>query len=385
MSAFEVPSSCRAALLVEPGKPMEIGEVQVPDVLERGALLVQTTAATVCATDVHLWEGAVGSKDAGADLPLILGHEMTGRIVRMADDADRDSLGQPLAIGDRIIWTHGFCGQCEQCVIEHQPTLCTNRRGYMQTAASRYPYLTGGFAEYCYVFPTSGRMKVPDTVSDPVASAASCALRTVVHAFDRTGPIEERQTVLVQGAGPLGLFSVAKAAAVSPAQLIVVGGPEVRLALARSWGATETIDIGLVPDPQERIARVQELTGGRGADVVLEMSGVPAAFAEGMAMLRPGGRYTVVGQVHTKSLPFNPSMLVMKHARVTGCLSAGFEHYYRGLRFLDQQRSRFHWDDMITSAQPLDDINDAFLRMRDWREIKPAITFATAEPMRRSH
>ena len=71
---------------------MEIADVQVPDVLERGALLVRTTAATVCATDVHLWEGTVGSTDAGADLPLILGHEMTGQIVRMGEDADRDSL-----------------------------------------------------------------------------------------------------------------------------------------------------------------------------------------------------------------------------------------------------------------------------------------------------
>jgi L-iditol 2-dehydrogenase len=370
--------TCRAALLVEPGQPMRIDDVQVPDVLESGALLVRTTAATVCATDVHLWEGAVGSKDAGADLPLILGHEMTGEVARISDGADRDSLGRPLSVGDRIIWTHGFCGQCEQCVIEHQPTLCTNRRGYMQTAASKYPYLTGGFAEYCYVFPTSGRVKVPASVSDPVASAASCALRTVVHAFDRTGPIEERQVVVVQGAGPLGLFSTAKVAAASPAQLIVVGGPEQRLALARQWGATATIDVDELRDSADRVARVLTLTGGRGADVVLEMSGVPAAFAEGIAMLRPGGRYTVVGQIHTTSLPFNPTQLVMKHARVTGCLSAGLEHYERGLRFLDRNSDRFDWDAMITSSRPLDEINDAFALMRNWSEIKPAITFEGA-------
>ena len=371
-----LPTSCLAALLVEPGKPMEIGEVQVPDVIERRALLVRTTAATVCATDVHLWEGLVASKDAGADLPLILGHEMTGQVAGMGEDADRDSLGRALRIGDRIIWTHGFCGQCEQCVVEHQPTLCTNRRGYMQTSATKYPYLTGGFAEYCYVFPTSGRVKVPDTVPDAVASAASCALRTVVHAFDRTGDIEERHAIVIQGCGPLGLFSTAKAAVSPAAQIIVVGGPETRLALAREWGATETIDVEAVPDPADRVGQVLELTSGRGADVVLEMSGVPAAFAEGMAMLRPGGRYTVVGQIHATSLPFNPSLLVMKQARVTGCLSAGVEHYYRGLRFLGQHANRFHWDDMITSTRPLDRVNDAFERMRDWTEIKPALSFA---------
>ena len=370
-----IPSECRAALLTAPGEPLEIGDVRVPDVLEPGALLVRTTAATVCATDVHLWEGAVGSKDAGADLPLILGHEMTGRIVRMGDDTGRDSVGQPLAVGDRIVWTHGFCGQCLQCTVEHSPTLCTNRRGYMQAAAVKYPYLTGGFAEYCYVFPTSGRVRVPDDISDPVASAASCALRTVVHAFDRTGPLDDRHTVVVQGAGPLGLFSVAKAVSTGCAQVIVVGGPEPRLALARRWGATETIDV-TEADAQQRLERIRELTGGRGADVVLEMSGVPAAFGEGMAMLRPGGRYTVVGQIHTQSVSFNPSVLVMKHARVTGCLSAGVEHYYRGLQFLVHKADRFAWDEMITSTQPLDDINAAMSRMRDWSEIKPALTFS---------
>jgi threonine dehydrogenase-like Zn-dependent dehydrogenase len=358
----DVPRTCRAALLVESGKPMEVAEVRVPDVLERGALLVRTTAATVCATDVHLWQGSVGSKDAGADLPLILGHEMTGQIVRIGEDADRDSLGRPVAIGDRIVWTHGFCGQCEQCVLEHQPTLCANRRGYMQTSASTYPYLTGGFAEYCYVFPTSGRLKVPDALSDPVA-------------FDRTGPTDERHVVVVQGAGPLGLFSTAKAATTGPAQIIVVGGPERRLELAREWGATDTIDVDVVRDPPERLRRIQEMTGGRGADVVLEMSGVPAAFGEGMAMLRPGGRYSVVGQVHTTALPFNPSLLVLKHARVIGCLSGALEHYFRGLRFLELHADRFRWDNMITSSQPLDAINDAFERMRSWTEIKPALTF----------
>lgn len=354
---------------------MEIGEVQVPDRLEPGALLVQTTAATVCATDVHLWEGAVGSKDAGADRPLILGHEMTGRIVRMGADAEYDSVGAELTLGDRIIWTHGFCGHCLQCTVEGEPTLCTNRRGYMATAASKYPYLTGGFAEYCYVFPTSGRVKVPETISDPVAAAASCALRTVVHAFDRTGRIEERQIVVVQGAGPLGLFAVALAVSANPAQVIVVGGPEPRLALAREWGATATIDVSSRPDPQDRLDQVLTLTDGRGADVVLEMSGVPAAFTEGMAMLRPGGRYTVVGQVHTQSVPFNPTTLVMKHARLTGCLSASVAHYYRGLRFLDRNRDRFDWDRMITSHQPLAEVNSAIGRMRDWTEIKPALTF----------
>jgi Zn-dependent alcohol dehydrogenase len=85
----------------------------------------------------------------------------------------------------------------------------------------------------------------------------------------------------------------------------------------------------------------------------------------------------VVGQVHSTAVPFNPSLLVLKHARLAGCLSASQEHYYRGLRFLERHAGRFRWDDMITSARPLEAINDAFERMRDWSEIKPALTFAS--------
>jgi L-iditol 2-dehydrogenase len=370
-----LPTTCRAALMVAPGQPLEIRDVQVPDVLEPGALLVRTSAATICATDVHLAHGAVDSKDAGADLPLILGHEMTGRIVAVGGEVTHDSVGQPIGIGDRIVWTHGFCGQCLECTVENEPTLCTNRRGYMQNSAAKYPYLTGGFAEYCYVYPTSGRVRVPDEISDGVASAASCALRTVVHAFDRTGRIDDRHTVVVQGAGPLGLFSLAMAVSANPAQVIMVGGPPTRLALAKAWGATETIDVTTATDPQARIDRIRELTQGRGADVVLELSGIPAAFGEGIAMLRRGGRYTIVGQVHSQSVQFNPSQFVLKHATVRGSLSGAVQHYYRALEFLRHRRDRFDWDAMITSTQPLDDINSAMDRMRDWNEIKPALVF----------
>ena len=113
-----------------------------------------------------------------------------------------DSIGQSLRTGDRIVWTHGFCGQCVNCVIEHQPTLCTNRRGYMSAKCTEYPFLTGGFAEYCYVYPTSGRIRVPDEILDPVASAASCALRTVMQGFDRLGGLDDRHHVVIQGSGP---------------------------------------------------------------------------------------------------------------------------------------------------------------------------------------
>jgi L-iditol 2-dehydrogenase len=369
-----VPETCRAAALVAPGKPLEVLEVRVPDRLERDAVLVRTTAATVCATDVHLWEGSVGSKDAGARFPVILGHEMTGRVARLGEGVTTDSLGSPLGEGDRIIWTHGFCGQCPNCAIEHEPTLCTNRRGYMFSRCTEYPYLTGGFAEYCYVFPTSGRVRVPDQIPDAVASAASCALRTVVHGFDRLGALDDRHHVVIQGSGPLGLYALAKAVTGEPARVTMIGGPVERLAVAERWGATYTIDV-TATSPAERQDAVMRLTNGRGADVVIEVSESPQAFPEGMGLLRSGGRYLIIGQVNAQTMPFNPSSIVMKHATLIGSLSGSLAHYARALDFIDHHSDRFHWTDMISNHYTLDDINTAFAGMQALTEIKPAIDF----------
>jgi len=373
-----VPDHCRAAVLAAYGEPLQVVDVPVPAELEPGALLVRTRAATVCATDLHFAHGPVAGGYSPSNLPVILGHEMTGTVVAFGAGAERDSVGQPLSLGDRIIWSHGFCGRCEACVVQREPVLCTSLRAYMRGNVDEYPHLTGGFSEYVYVFPTSGRVKVPDSVSDVVASASSCALRTVVHGFERLGTIDDGQSVVVLGTGPLGLFAVAKAATTAAGPVIAVGGPEARLDLARAWGADHVLDVATT-DAGTRVQAVRDLTGGRGADIVFELSGVPAAFGQGLEMLRRGGRYVVIGQLHTDQVPFNPSQIVTKQATIIGSISATIEHYWKGLQFLERHAGRFDWDSMISGRYGLDEINVAMERMRTWDEIKPAIVFETAD------
>jgi threonine dehydrogenase-like Zn-dependent dehydrogenase len=365
-----IPKTARAALLVGYDEPMEIAEVPIPDRLEPNSILVRTGMATMCASDVHAWEGDAG----GGKFPRILGHEMVGYVTRLTPGVTRDSVGQPLDEGDRIIWTHGFCGQCYNCVVERQLTLCLNRRNYMQELASEYPYLVGGFASYGYVFPTSGRIKIPDGIPDEVASAASCAMRTAVSCFDRLGELDHRHTLVVQGSGPVGLFATVIGARKGPREVIVIGGPTARLEVARKWGATRTIDIDDVNDPVARKEMIMEWTDGLGPDVVMECSGVRAAFGEGMDMIRRGGRYVVVGQVHNDSVEFKPASVVLKHMSIIGNMSGVTEHYYRALQFI-HHNPQIPWMDMISSHYPLDDINQAMAKMKAWEEIKPAITF----------
>ena len=366
-----IPETCKAAAMVGAGKPMELIDVRVPQELEPGGMLVKMSMASICATDVHAWEGS--SSFAEDEFPSILGHEMTGRIAR-SEGRTHDSIGTPLREGDRIVWTHGFCGSCLNCTVEHERTLCLNRRRW-HGSTEEFPYLTGGFAEYGYVFPTSGCVRVPDDVPDEVAAAVSCALRTVIHGLDRIGDLDDRHRVVIQGSGPLGLFALTRVVTSGPPDPIIIGGPARRLELARKWGAAHTLDIDDIPDPAERHAQVMELTDGLGADVVIEVSGAKSAFPEGFAMLRRGGRYLVIGQLHGETFPFAPSDIVRKHARIIGTSSAAVQHYHRALQFVRRHRDRFDWMEMISNHYPLERINEAMAGMQSWQEIKPAITF----------
>jgi D-arabinose 1-dehydrogenase-like Zn-dependent alcohol dehydrogenase len=195
-----LPESCMAAVVAEFNQPVELRELPVPE-LEHGALLVRIEAATVCGTDLHIWDGAFGAGGIGqVNLPIVPGHEMVGRVAAFGPGEHADVTGSELKIGDRIVFTPGRCGSCHHCTVAGQPNLCMKRIGYGRQSIV-FPYLVGGFAEYCYVYPTSSRIRVPGEVKPEWASAASCALRSVITGFGQLGAIEPWQTVVVQGSG----------------------------------------------------------------------------------------------------------------------------------------------------------------------------------------
>jgi D-arabinose 1-dehydrogenase-like Zn-dependent alcohol dehydrogenase len=320
-----IPKTSRAACVVAFGHPLEIRHIPIPEEIEPGAILVRTEVASICGSDVHLWQGELGA-GGRIQLPIILGHEMMGRVARLGPGVKHDSAGQPLAEGDRIVWTHASCGACFACTVTHQPTLCPNRRMYMFTNCEQPPYLLGGFSEYCYVFPASGRLKIPDEVSSELASAASCALRTVVHGFDRLGRVENRDSVVIQGAGPLGLYATAMAVQAGAQQVIVI-----------------------------------------------EVSGGATAFPEGIDLVRRGGRYLVIGQVGEQQPPIAPRLIVEKQLTILGVMSGDTDHYYKALQFIKHNRHRFSFEDMLSNRYPLDRINEALEAMRTFREVKAVV------------
>lgn len=372
----DLPHTCRAVVLDDFNSPMQVRMVKMPESVEPGAILVKIEVASICGTDVHLYEGDLAAV-AKSKLPVIPGHEMVGKIVALGAGVERDSIGEELKIGDRILWEHASCGACHYCQVLKDPTLCKNRKFYgISECCDDAPYLLGGFAEYCYVLPNSGRVKVPDEVKSEWASSVGCALRTVMKGFERlndVGGLDFMDTVLIQGAGPLGLYSTAVAAAKGAREIIVVGGPDNRLQVAKSWGASHVISVAEFCDPASRLKRVMELTGGRGVNVILEMSGAPGAFAEGLEMIAVGGRYVIVGPTGGPKTPISVELITKKNIDIVGSWSASIEHYYKGLQFVKINRDRFNFDLMFGCRYPLEDINLAIKNMKSATDIKPLL------------
>lgn len=366
-----IPEFARAAVLRKFKDALKIEEVPIPKHVEPRAALVKMEACSICGTDVHLWQGSLSLK---VDLPVIIGHEMVGRIVTLGDGVRNDSVGQELKVGDRIVYTHTSCGSCFYCTTARQPTLCSHRRAYMYETMEKSPYLMGGFSEYGYVLPESGRLKVPDSVSSELASLSSCALRSVMNAMSQIGKIEPYETVVIQGAGPLGLLATANAKVRGARRIIVIGSPAARLDMAREFGADECIPVEGTT-AAERLDRVLALTDGRGADIVMEFTGVPAAFNEGLQLARKGAKYLIVGQLGEGKTEIQPSMIVKKNINVIGSFSGDARSYSLALQFIDKHQKQFPFEKMITGRYKLDDVNLAMERMKSYQEIKPVITF----------
>jgi L-iditol 2-dehydrogenase len=364
-------ATCEAAVLEAFGANLTLRAVNRMQMPEPDALIVRVDVATLCGSDVHTWRGNL-APNLPIEPPLILGHEIVGIVEAIGPGAEKDSVGNLLSVGDRVIWEHEACGHCHWCSVAREPTLCPNRRVGMFANADKPPYTVGGLAQYSYVWPRSGRVRVPDSVKSTWASAASCALRTVIMAFERTGPIDPDSIVVIQGAGPLGLFGTAVASTLGPAKIITVGGPQARLDLAREWGAHEVISVDEL-NREQRAARLLELTGGKGADVLFEMSGAPGAFAEGIDAAGRNARYCVVGTLGGEPQAIPVAKITTRNLKIIGSLSGDVSSYQKAIQFLDRHRARFDWDKMFSAPYPLSQATLALERLRGMEEIKPTV------------
>jgi len=354
----------RAAVLKEFNAPLEMRLYPVPEMLSTGEALVRVEMAGICGTDAHLWLGQLA-----IPLPVIMGHESAGVIERLGSQGMQDWRGEPLHEGDRVTWASSInCGECFYCRLKRQPTRCLSRKAYgISYDASEAPHLRGGYAEKILLRAGSSIFKLPDSLAFEAVVGAGCALTTAIHGIERA-PVEWGDTVVIQGAGPVGLAALAVARESGAERIVVVGGPAHRLELARGFAAHATVSIEQYPDAATRREAVLAETGPHGADVVIECVGHPEAVNEGLAFCRDGAQFLVLGQyANAGEISFNPHTVTRKQLRMVG--SWGFEprHVDRALRMLGTNGWGERFAAEITHRYPLAEANQALATVREWR------------------
>ncbi|WP_216216571.1 zinc-binding dehydrogenase [Amycolatopsis aidingensis] len=364
------PATTRAAVLREYGQPLVLEELPLPAEPEPGAAVVRIDRTTLCGTDAHLWQGGM----PGVELPIVLGHEMVGTVVALGAGAGRDARGRPVEIGTRLVWSESTCGHCHGCAVLREPVLCADRGYGFRQRADRPPYVTGGLAEYCYLPPGAARLVVPPDMPHDWAAAAGCAVKTALRAVRRAGGIRHGETVVVQGAGPLGLFGTALARAGGAGLVVTVGAPAERLAVACAWGADEVVSVRELAEPEARVARVAELTGPRGADLVLDFAGGPTANHEGVLMCGQRGRHVVVGLAGPDARALPLDLVMSREIQVLGSLNGDVSDLDGALRFLESFRDRFDFSAAFGAPAGLADATTALAAMAAMTTTKAVIS-----------
>lgn len=344
-----------AAVLDKPGGKFEFNEYALPDPAP-GTILIRQEMGGVCGTDIHMYYGHL----PGITYPIVLGHEFVGKIVALGEGVKNDFIGRPIKEGDRVIVVPGVgCGNCYWCNIAKTPTCCVGgfAYGFFSDQCKDYPF-AGGFAEYVYLHHT--RTAVLKTDLPPEVAVFAEPLSVGMHAVCRSG-IKVGDTVVIQGSGAVGLSTQAVAKLAGAAKVIHIGGPtELRINMAKEFGADITINIAEVKDPKERVQMVKEQTmNGIGADVVFECSGSPKAIPEGIDMLRTSGTFVEVGHfTDVGEVSINPFVhLCNKNINLQGSWGGEIEGFIRGLPMLENRV--YPYEKMIThnlSLQRLPDI-----------------------------
>ena len=318
----------KAVVLDKPNGKFLIKDYPVPEP-QKGTLLIKQEMCGICASDTHMYKGDI----PGLPFPMIIGHEITGRIDKLGEGINSDIVGKRVNEGDRIVLIPALlCGKCYYCKILKEPTSCLNELDYgFMGPADVEPYFQGGYAEYIYAaspltefLKTSLSAKIA-CLLEPFTMGLRCA------ELANMGP---NDTIVIQGSGPIGLFNLVAAKESNVKRTIIIGGPKQRLALAKKLGADVIIDINDVINPQERVKMVREQTAhGLGADVVVECTGIPAAVPEGIEMLRRLGTYVEVGHFSDNgTCQINPYFhLVQKQAKILSVFGSETRHFVQGL------------------------------------------------------
>ncbi|MCM0759855.1 MULTISPECIES: zinc-binding dehydrogenase [Sporomusa] len=315
---------------------MEFASVPIPEITP-DQVLVQIKASGICGTDHSLyhWNEAIANSYK-LQFPSIFGHEFSGVIAEVGSQVTGMAVGERVTVNPIL-----YCGQCSYCA-EGIINICDNR-----------PFLgtdyDGGFAQYVAVR-AQNIIKLPDSVSFK-AGALMEPLCVAIHAVERVKPAFG-ETAVVIGPGAIGLLMLLVLKNMGVGKVIVTGAgaDKERLATAAALGADYTINV----DEQDPVARVKELTGGRGADVILDAAGHHSVVPQAVQMVAKHGKIGVSG------LPAKPSELLMTQIAMREISIVGNRAYER--------KTWFQAAKMIDGGLNVEPIGTHTLPLKEWEK-----------------
>ncbi len=351
-----------------PGDLVIVDDVETDAVGPR-EVLVQTKAAGVCHSDLHYMQGKYRTR-----LPTVVGHEAAGVVLEVGRDVTH------VKPGDHVVTCLSvFCGTCEYCT-SGRLVLCA-KRGTRRGRGEPQRLKRGGqdinqfldlssFAERMLVH-ENAVAKIDEDVPLDRAALLGCGVTTGLGAVFRTAQVRGGSSVAVIGCGGVGLNVIQGAMLAGAGRVIAVDMNAAKLELARSFGATDTVD-GTEGDVLEQI---KALTGD-GVDYSFEAIGLKPTTEQAFAMLRPGGTATVVGMIALGTSIELPGVDFMYEKRIQGSLMGSNQFRTDIPRYARlYQQGRLKLDELVSARIPLEQVNEAFEQMQQGSVARSVIVF----------
>lgn len=364
-------TTSRAAVLEQSPGQLQIRSIDVDDP-RPDEVLLRTAAAGVCHSDLHFMQGKLPHP-----VPTVLGHEAAGVVEAVGSQVTG------FAPGDHVVACLSvYCGRCEFC-LSGNPAICLKQGVNRQPDETPRLSLDGrpvtqflnlsSFSELALVHQNALVRVAPEMPLGP-AALLGCGVVTGLGAVFRTAAVRPGESVAVVGCGGVGLSAVHGAELVGAGRIIAVDTDASKLKLARSFGATDTIDASTT----DVVEAVRELTDG-GVHHAFEAVGTPATTEQAFAMIRRGGTATVVGIIPPTAKVSIPGFELMVEKKLQGSQIGSNQFVTDIPRYVDLYlRGRLRLDDLISGTVALDDINEAYERLAEGGVARQLITFGVS-------
>lgn len=369
----------RAAVLRAPEK-LEISSFPESPLPRDGAIL-RVTHCGVCGTDPHMYSGHLS-----VPMPLVMGHEFAGVLDQMGPDFPaRDVYGVDLKPGDPVVvGTTLSCGTCYYCrFLPQRENLCQNVNIYGITlGCEEEPFVRGGYTDRTYLFPETWLYKLPSNVSLKMAALSdpiACGTRALERAFAPGLPSAGEgmglgKSVVIQGLGPIGILTGAAARAMGAQPVIGIDRIPMRMEMAKRFGFDEVLSIEELPEVEDRVKAVRSLTRGLGADIVVEVVGLPPAFAESLRLVRKGGRIVEFGHFSDNgTMALNPQDIVNLDVDILGSYAYPNSQIGTSLSLLSRYADVYPFEDLVTHTFSVADTEKAIHASRDKTCVKAMV------------